>query len=63
MGSYFFTVPKISVMVEEADESQYWLEVINDANIKCDSQELYRLLLEAEEILKIVSTARSNSSK
>jgi len=50
-------------MVEEADESQYWLEVINDANIKCDSQELYRLLLEAEEILKIVSTARSNSSK
>ncbi|MEZ4960546.1 MAG: four helix bundle protein [Saprospiraceae bacterium] len=54
---------KISVTVEEADESQYWLEVIKDAGIKCDQTELQRLLTEAEEILKVVSTARSNSGK
>ena len=54
---------KISITVEESDESQYWLEVIEGSNIKCDRTELKRLLSEAEEIVKIVSTARKNSSE
>jgi len=31
---------KIGIVVEEADESQYWLELIEDTNIKCDHKEL-----------------------
>lgn len=52
---------KISITVEEADESEYWLEVIEGSKIKCDRVELKRLLTEIEEIIKIVSTARKNS--
>ncbi|MEZ4956464.1 MAG: four helix bundle protein [Saprospiraceae bacterium] len=52
---------KISITVEEADESEYWLEVIEGSNIKCDHIELKRLLNEIEEIIKIISTARKNS--
>ncbi|MCB0522862.1 MAG: four helix bundle protein [Lewinellaceae bacterium] len=53
---------KISITVEEADESEYWLEVIEGSKILCDRNELKRLLTEVGEILKIVSTARKNSS-
>jgi four helix bundle protein len=53
---------KISITVEEADESQYWLEEIKGSKLKCDRVELKRLLTEAEEIIKVLSTARKNSS-
>ena len=53
---------KISIVVEEADESLFWLEVIEDAKVKCDFKELKRLQKEAEEILKVTSTARKNNS-
>ncbi len=53
---------KISITVEECDESQYWLEVIEGSNIKCDKTELKRLLEEAEVILKIIAKARKNNS-
>ncbi len=51
---------KMSITVEESDESQYWLEIVAGSNIKCNQTELKRLLTEAEEILKIVSKARKN---
>ncbi len=54
---------KISITTEEADESQYWLEIIDGTNIKCNRAEMKRLLEEAEEILKICSTARKHSKK
>ena len=54
---------KISIVIEEADESQYWIELIKDTNIKCDLKELERLNAEISEILAIVNKARSNTQK
>ncbi len=54
---------KISIVIEEADESQYWLELIKDTNIKCDQNELGRLKAEISEILAIVNKARSNTQR
>jgi len=52
---------KMSIVVEEADESMFWMEILTDANI-LDSSELKHLLKEANEILKIVSKARKTVS-
>jgi four helix bundle protein len=52
---------KICIVVEEADESEYWLEVIKDANLSNDEKELERLLVEATEITKITSKAKNSS--
>ncbi len=48
---------KISIVVEEADESLFWLEILVDADI-ADNQQTRLLLREAEEITKIVNTIR-----
>lgn len=53
---------KICIVVEEADESEYWLEVIDDANLTENKPELKRLLIEANEIVKIVSKAKHSTS-
>ncbi len=52
---------KICIVVEEADESEYWLEVIKDAKLTAKVEELKILLLEINEILKIVSKAKSST--
>ena len=52
---------KICIVVEEADESEYWLEVINDANLSNERKELERLLVEAIEIIKITSKAKTST--
>jgi four helix bundle protein len=52
---------KICIVVEEADESEYWLEVIKDANLSNDELELERLLNEAIEITKIMAKAKISS--
>lgn len=52
---------KICIVVEEADESEYWLEIINDANLSNDKKELIRLTKEANEITKIMSKAKDSS--
>lgn len=51
---------KMSIVVEEADECLFWLEMIEDLHIDQSSQLKY-LQNEALEILKICSKARSNS--
>ena len=48
--SEFFS--KICIVVEEVDESEYWLEIINEANLSNDREELTRLTNEANEITK-----------
>lgn len=53
---------KISIVVEEADESEYWLEIIKDSNLSNNTKEQERLLIEANEIIKIVSKARNSIS-
>ncbi len=51
---------KISITVEEADESQYWLEIIEGSDSPCNQEELSRLLKEIGEILAVVTKARYN---
>ena len=55
-------------MVEEADESEYWLEarlparqVIKDAMLSNEVKELERLLTEIIEIIKIMSKAKNSA--
>jgi len=48
---------KLSIVVEEADETEFWLEIIIESEI-LDSKETKILLKESEEILKIVSKSR-----
>ncbi len=52
---------KISITVEEADESQYWLELVEGLNTSCDKKELTRLQKEIGEIIAVVTKARYNS--
>jgi len=51
---------KICIVVEEADESEYWLEIINDANLSNEEEELKRLTNEATEITKIMGKAKDS---
>ena len=48
-------------MVEEADESEYWLEVIKEASLSSDSKMLERLLDEVNELIKIMSKAKKST--
>ncbi len=52
---------KMSVAVEEGDESLYWLEIIAEKGISCNNNELNWLIKEADEIVRILATARYNS--
>ena len=53
---------KISIAVEEADESQYWLKIIEAKGIKVDETELESLLKEIDEIIRILSKARNSAA-
>ena len=59
--SEFFS--KICIVVEESDESIYWLEVIEEANLSNDTKELERLTKEAIEISKIMTKAKDTTYK
>lgn len=52
---------KISLVVEESDESEYWLDIINESNLSDDKEELSRLKNEAIEISKIMTKARNTA--
>jgi four helix bundle protein len=52
---------KISILVEEADESAFWMEVMVEAEIIRKDKIAY-LLNEANEILKVVASARKTVS-
>lgn len=54
---------KTCIVVEEADESVYWLEIIYDANLTENNEELKRLTKEANEITKIMTTAKHSTYK
>lgn len=49
---------KISIVVEEADETEYWFEVIKKSNLSSDDASLSRLIIESNEITKIMTKAR-----
>ncbi|MBL4569425.1 MAG: four helix bundle protein [Flavobacteriaceae bacterium] len=51
---------KMSIVVEEADETLFWLEVLEDANFASNAL-IEPLKKETLEIVKIVSKARKNT--
>ena len=57
---------KIEIVLEEADESHYWLEVVKDAEIKI-GDEVDRLIDEANQLTAIFSatdkTAKANKNR
>jgi four helix bundle protein len=59
-------INKIQIIIEEADETQYWLEVMRDADL-LKGKELDRLIIEANELTAIFTatnkTAKSNIEK
>ena len=48
---------KLKVVDEEADESMFWIEFIDELELKCDKKELALLLKEANELVSIFSAA------
>jgi len=52
---------KLCIVVEEADETEYWLDVIKDAQLSNDLVKLNFLLSEAQEITKILSKAKDTT--
>ncbi len=52
---------KICIVVEEADESEYWLEIIKEATLSNEKEELMRLTKEANEITKIMAKAKNST--
>ena len=53
---------KISILIEEADESLFWLELLQDSGI-IKEELLKDLCDENEEIIKIMVVARKNSER
>ena len=53
---------KLSITIEEADESLFWLQIITESGI-LPVEKLNSLMQEAEEIVKILSKARKSSSQ
>ena len=52
---------KLSIVVEEADESAFWLEILSESEI-VKALDVEALLKEANEILAIVAKARKTVS-
>jgi len=51
---------KLSIVVEEADESVFWMEIMIEAEI-VNNQKISLLMAEGNEILKVVSAARKTA--
>jgi four helix bundle protein len=51
---------KMSIVVEEADETEMWLDLLIESKIS-NNEETKRLHRESLEILKIMASARKNS--
>jgi len=53
---------KRCIVVEETDETLFWLEILHDSNIKTDKDAVTTLGKEWQEILMIVAKARANTN-
>lgn len=53
-------IHKLSIVVEEADETVYWLELIRDSGLVKPAQ-LMALIDEAEQIMKIMAVSLKTS--
>ena len=52
---------KMSIVVEEADETVFWLEILYESKIKVDKEGIVPLGKEWREITKIMSAARKKA--
>ena len=55
-------ISKLSIVVEEADETVYWLELIRDAGL-VKPEKLVDLIDEAEQITKIMASSRKTAKQ
>ena len=55
-------ISKISIVIEEADESLFWLQFIKDETL-IENEELDRLLIEANELVSIFISSRKTAQK
>lgn len=53
-------INKLGVVIEEADESAFWLEVISQGNV-LDPKLIAPLLVEANELVAILTAARKTA--
>ena len=53
---------KLSIVIEEADESMFWLELLSESGI-IKAVLLYDIINETEEIIKILVAARKTMNK
>jgi four helix bundle protein len=56
-------IHKIEIVLEEADESHYWLEIIRDAELLTDTLFLNELIKEANELTAIFTSADKTSKQ
>ena len=54
---------KICIVANEADESEYWLEIIDEDKLSYDREELLRFAKESKGITKIMSNPDSYPGK
>jgi four helix bundle protein len=54
-------ISKLSIEIEEADESLFWLEFIIDENL-AEKEKIISLLNEAEELTKIFISSRKTAA-
>jgi four helix bundle protein len=55
-------ISKISVVIEEADESEFWLELIRDEEL-LEQKKIEPLFTEAHELASIFVTTRKTAQK
>jgi len=55
-------IAKISIVIEESDESEFWLEFIINENLMSENQ-IFSLLNEAHELTSIFITTRKTAQK
>ena len=55
-------ISKMGTVVEEADESTFWLELMENAGVS-SSASLQQLKTEATELLRILSTSRNTAKR
>lgn len=52
---------KLSITVEESDETVYWLELLLESDVRVDKSEITRLLPIARRLTALVAKARSTA--
>jgi four helix bundle protein len=52
---------KLCIVVEEADETEYWLEIIQESELTCDEAKLLELRTEASELTRILAKAKKST--